>query len=143
MLEVECGAIPILSYIIFKNNYKITALDKTIVIKDFKFPIIKQKIENHFNFSQYNSVVAFRPCMATEIIIKECLTNKIPFCIYLCNCALYPQEDYQLFNAMDWSNKKWIQYLEDRIKKYNIHHMEIKIDYQTNLFDEMPIISAK
>lgn len=143
MLEVCCGAIPVLSDIIDKNNYQITALDKEIVIKNYRFKIVEKEFNELFDLNKYDTVIAFRPCMATEIIIKKCLTNQIPFCIYLCNCALFPQEPYKIFTKNNWSNEKWIQYLEYVIKKYNIHSMKIKIDYNTHLFDSAPIISAK
>lgn len=143
ILEVCCGMIPILSDIISKNNYQITAIDKKIVIKNYKFKIIEKEFNELFELHKYNMVIAFRPCMATEILIKKCLINQIPFCIYLCNCALYPQEPYKSFNKNNWTNEKWIQYLKWLIKKYNIYSMKIKIDYNTPLFDSAPIISAK
>lgn len=143
LLEVGCGAIPILSNILYEHQYKITALDKKIIIKDFHFSMIEQELDDSFDFRKYDTIIAFRPCMATEIIIRNCLKNNISFCIYLCNCALYPQEMNYSFNKNNWKNEDWVQYLKKVVKKYNQHNMIIKIDYNTTMFDNCPIILAR
>lgn len=142
-LDACCGEIPIISSILNSKKYSITAVDKNIVVKDFSFPIKELKINDSFPFENYKSVVAFRPCVATETIIRNCLKKKVPFCICLCTCSIFPQEKYTFFKEEDWTNEKWLTYLKYIIAKYNIHHMKVTIDYHTNLFDKTPIICAK
>lgn len=105
ILEVGCGAIPVLANLIYEHKFNITALDKNIVVKDFDFNLLIKKIDDSFNFKKYTTIVAFRPCMATETIIRNCLKHNISFCIYLCNCALYPQESDYPFNENNWNNQ--------------------------------------
>lgn len=143
ILEVGCGLIPILSRIVYDEGYNITALDKNIIFDDFGFHVIEKELSDSFSYSNYSSIIAFRPCMATETTIRNCLKNNIPFCIYLCSCSLYPQEPYKEFDKKDWSNKKWIAYLMHVVDKYNEHDMIVKLEYDTGLFDECPIIYGK
>lgn len=44
MLEVCCEAIPILTNLIYQDNYKITAIDKKVVVKDFDFAIFVNQL---------------------------------------------------------------------------------------------------
>ncbi len=141
ILEVGCGIIPILANIIYEHNNKITLCESNVLINDNNLNIINDKFNINTNIDNYDFIYGFRPCMATESIIKNCLTNHKEFSIYTCMCALQPNEEYNNFSKDNWDYKKWHEYLIYIANKYNDGTFNIKIDYIKEI-DECPIISA-
>ncbi len=140
ILEIGSGAIPILANIVNKyTNKKIITMEPNNIINiknDVKN--INQKFSDQTNIDNYDFIYAFRPCVPTEDIILNCLKNNKDFCIYLCNCALRPKT-LKEYNENTWSSKDWHKYLLEITSKYKEKFI-IKLDYETGLFDDCPII---
>ena len=87
--------------------------------------------------SDYDLLIGYNPCAATEAMIRNCLQNHKEFIIALCGCAFLP-ESYK-----KRSNKEWQKYLFQIIEKlgqnYNLY-IEYFKDY---LNIEYPILVMK
>jgi hypothetical protein len=140
ILEIGSGAIPILANIVNKYTNKLvnTMEPNNIINVKKEVKNINQRFSDQTDINNYDFIYAFRPCMPTEDIILSCLKNNKDFCIYLCNCALKPKKltNYQKNN---WTSKDWHKYLLEITSKYKEKFI-IKLDYETGLFDDCPII---
>lgn len=140
VLEVGAGSLPILaSYLEFKAlSYDI--MDPGTILEDvvgIKGKVIKEKFSLATNITDYDLLIGYNPCAATESMIRNCLKNHKEFIIALCGCAFLP-ESYKVR-----TNKQWQKYLLQIIEKlgqdYNLY-IEYFKDY---LNIEYPILVMK
>lgn len=140
VLEVGAGSLPILaSYLEFKAlSYDI--MDPGTILEDvvgIKGKVIKEKFSLATNITDYDLLIGYNPCAATESMIRNCLKNHKEFIIALCGCAFLP-ENYKVR-----TNKQWQKYLLQIIEKsgqdYNLY-IEYFKDY---LNIEYPILVMK
>lgn len=123
---------------------KIHCLDKNIIVKEFDdIEIIEAEFNSNIIIDKYNLFYGFRPCTLTEELIKLCLQNKKEFIIYLCNCALIPNENYDKYNKNNWTSKDWHDYIFYVANKYNLGNFAIIREKLNNSFDDCPVIIGK
>lgn len=135
VLDVCCGKIPILSLIYNGKCLNIEAVDKQIVIKDYKkIKIYEEDVISFNKFDEFDLVVAFRPCFPTETIINKCIENNINFIIYLCPCIHQGINSSFKFKTYD----EWIKYLKKNLLQLTNYKIKFIID--KNMPDECPII---
>lgn len=140
IFEVCCGQIPILSYIIHKNENTVNyAIDQNAIFDSYKGVAVK-KTEFNISDEYLNSeiIIGFRPCEATEEFIVNALKYKKDFCIYLCPCICKPINNHYKGR---WSKKRWHNYLISLIEKDN--NFNLKVIYDNSIGDDSPIIIAK
>ena len=140
IIDVACGLIPIVSYIIKLNeNCYIKAADKRIIFKNYKnIPTEEIDLTKDYNIEDYDLIIGFRPCYVTENIIIQALKNNKDFCIYMCPCILKPSDNH--FKGR-WSKKRWYKYLESLI--VNNRNYDLKIITSKYLDDNCPVFIGK
>ena len=93
ILEVSCGLIPIVSYYL-KNDFNIKnimATNEKLVFQPYKnIDCYECNFLDVKDINNYDLLIGFRPCNATEKIIDMCFENQKDFAIYLCPCDLQP-----------------------------------------------------
>ena len=110
---------------------KLSSADKA------KLEAFKEKFSLTTNITDYDLLIGYNPCGATEAMIKNCLKNHKEYIIALCGCAFLP-ESYKTR-----TNKEWQKYLFQIIEKlgqdYNLY-----IEYFKDYFQiEYPILVMK
>jgi len=140
ILEIGAGTVPILAKIIKDNcNSKITLIDPLLICELSKgLDIKKEEFNEQINILQYDILIGYNPCRATEDLIKFSILNKKDFCVATCGCCFLPKE------YVDKSSKAWHNYLIDLAREYGQNNYEIFIDYFSTEFNiDYPIISGK
>ncbi len=88
VLEVGCGETALLSEYLYQalaGNVTITALDQCDIQCNVSgINLVKQKFTGTEVLSGFNAVIAQEPCEATELIIKACTEQNVPYCVILC-----------------------------------------------------------
>ena len=141
ILEVSSGLLPIISYYL-KRDFDvkdITTVNKQFIFKPYrKINVIEKDFLTFKNLDNYNLVIGFRPCIATEKILDLCFKFKKNFVIYLCPC-----EDIKPFNKhiKCTSAEEWRNYIINKAKSNN--NFNIEVIYNHNLQDNLPIIIGK
>lgn len=140
VLEVGAGSLPILASYLESSALSYDVMDPGIILEDvvgLKGRVIKEKFSLTTNITDYDLLIGYNPCGATEAMIKNCLKNHKEFIIALCGCAFLP-ESYK-----KRTNKEWQKYLFQIIEKlgqdYNLY-----IEYFKDYFQiEYPILVMK
>lgn len=140
ILEVGSGSIPVLSHLI-ENKYNITIdiQDPVSILANHNHGnIFKEKFDENTNISNYDLIIGYNPCEASESIIKNAIKNKKDFCIALCGCCHLPK-----FYKEKNSNK-WHKYLIKTAKELSNDNYEIIITkFPKNYHLDNPIITGK
>jgi len=141
VLDAAAGKIPVLSILLSKYSLaNVTAINGKFVIKKINNVTILQKyINNKTSFKNYDLIIGFRSCKATEIIINLCFKYKKSFVIYLCPCANKPQ-NISCYKD-NWNYNDWHKYIINLVLNNNSY--DVKILYKHNLGDDCPVIIAK
>lgn len=146
IVEVGSGFYPILSsYIDKKQNIleagTITSYDPRLIISNLgNVCLIKDPISEENFLKQFDLAIAFAPCEATEILIRNANRDKIEFSIALCGCTHFP--DNMLGIAV--SRKLWENYIYDIAKRTKSDDGELMIDYFDSKYDyPYPVITKK
>lgn len=140
VLEVGAGSLPILASYLESEALSYDVIDPGIILEDvvgLKGRVIKEKFSLTTNITDYDLLIGYNPCGATEAMIKNCLKNHKEYIIALCGCAFLP-ESYKTR-----TNKEWQKYLFQIIEKlgqdYNLY-----IEYFKDYFQiEYPILVMK
>lgn len=140
VLEVGAGSLPILASYLESKALSYDIMDPGTILEDvvgIKGRVIKEKFSLATNINDYDLLIGYNPCAATESMIRNCLKNHKEFIIALCGCAFLP-ENYKVR-----TNKQWQKYLLQIIEKsgqdYNLY-IEYFKDY---LNIEYPILVMK
>ena len=140
VLEVGAGSLPILASYLESKALSYDIMDPGTILEDvvgIKCRVIKEKFSLATNITDYDLLIGYNPCAATESMIRNCLKNHKEFIIALCGCAFLP-ENYKVR-----TNKQWQKYLLQIIEKsgqdYNLY-IEYFKDY---LNIEYPILVMK
>lgn len=140
VLEVWAGSLPILASYLESKALSYDIMDPGTILEDvvgIKGRVIKEKFSLATNITDYDLLIGYNPCAATESMIRNCLKNHKEFIIALCGCAFLP-ENYKVR-----TNKQWQKYLLQIIEKsgqdYNLY-IEYFKDY---LNIEYPILVMK
>lgn len=128
ILEVGAGIIPVLTNLMENQfNIKIDCIDKKIIFKYLvKGKIFEEDFSLKTNISNYDLLIGYNPCGATENIIRNAINNQKEFCIALCGCSFIPGEK---------NPPKWHEELLKSAKElsnsnlYNIEMVEIPQKY--------------
>ena len=136
ILEVGSGTIPILASYFDKN---ITLMDKYLIehfYKDYNY--LKESFDEDTNISDYDLVIGYNPCQATESIIRNAIKNNKDFSIALCGCCFLPKE------YTERTAKKWHEYLYRIATELGKDNYDIRMDYFDKRYHiENPIICGK
>lgn len=140
ILEVSCGLIPILSYYL-KNDFhvkNITAINDKLVFQPYKnIDCHECDIFNVKDIKNYDLLIGFRPCKATERIIDLCFKSHKDFAVYLCPCDMQPYDKkIKCATAEEWRN-----YIINKVKNNCQYEIQVIIDH--TLQDNLPVIIAK
>jgi hypothetical protein len=126
-----------------ENGYRITLMDSKIDINLFKeknkngnkIEALKENIVcdeladgKGTDISKYDFVIGFKPCEATEHVIRQCLKQNKPFILSICNCVHQPI----IGNKECVDNTAWINYLNSISNKVKIVESN-NFYYATNL----------
>ena len=128
-----------MNWLIQLIHLKSSMSQKNIIFKN----IISGKIiEEYFNtktkIEEYDLIIGYNPCRATEDIIKNSIENKKDFCIALCGCCFLPD------NYKNRSPEVWHNYLYDLAKTLDYNSYEINlIHFDKNFKIEHPILIGK
>lgn len=137
ILEVGSGTIPILVTYLNKDN--VTLMDKNLIEEFYKdYNYIKETFNVDTNIDDYDLIIGYNPCQATESIIRNAIQNNKNFSIALCGCCFLPNE-YE-----ERTSQKWHEYLYNIANELAKDNYEIKIDYfDDKLNIDYPIITGK
>lgn len=138
IIEMSCGTIPVLANIASKYSKHVDAVNyKVLYNKYHKIKVFKANLNNNFDLSNYDLIIAFRPCNPTENIIDMCFKYNKNFVIYLCPCILQPK-----FHTVEFTTlQQWHNYIFEKIKSNKKY--KVQIITSPKLQDQMPIIIAK
>ncbi len=110
ILEVGCGETALLSkwlYSHLEGKVKMTAIDKcNIHCDEPEITLIQREFSDNEKLTDYDAVIAQEPCEASELIIKNCTEQKIPFCVILCGVP-----HTRLTGELDKDAYSWYAYL--------------------------------
>ena len=110
VLEVGCGETALLSEYLhnaLEANVTITAMDQCdIQCNVFGINLVKQRFTGTEVLSGFNAVIAQEPCEATELIIKACTEQNVPYCVILCGVP-----HTRLTGVLDEDVYAWYAYL--------------------------------
>lgn len=139
ILEVGAGTIPILSKYLSDEKVNVDILEPNIIFDIItKGKIIKEKFTNKTNINDYDLIIGYNPCQATESIIKNSIKHNKDFCIALCGCCFLPEK------YTNRTPEEWHKYLLDVAKKLGKGNYEIKLEYFDDRYKiEYPIIIGK
>lgn len=139
ILEVGCGFIPILSKIFSDNNISIDIIDPLVTFKTLNAgKVLNEKFSIDTNIDNYDLIIGYNPCGATENMIRKSITESKDFCIFLCGCCFLPA-DYT-----DRTPDRWHKYLYDLATELSNGKYEIKFIYFDKKYNlEYPIIIGK
>ena len=139
ILEVGSGSIPILAHSI-ENKYKkkVDIQDPITLFANYtKGNIYKDLFNESTDISNYDLIIGYNPCEATENIIINAIKNKKDFSVATCGCCHLPSK-YKEKNP-----NLWHQYLIDIAQKLGKNNYKIKISYfSKNYHLENPIITG-
>lgn len=140
VLEIGAGSLPILASYLESKALNYDIMDPGTILEDvvgIKGKVTKEKFSLDTSITDYDLLIGYNPCAATEAMIRNCLQNHKEFIIALCGCAFLP-ESYK-----KRTNKEWQKYLFQIIEKlgqdYNLY-IEYFKDY---LNIEYPILVMK
>lgn len=125
ILEVGSGSIPILSHLI-ENKYKtkVDIQDPITLFANYnKGNIFKEEFDENTDISNYDLIIGYNPCEASEAIIRNAIKSKKNFSIALCSCCHLPH------NYKEKSSEIWHNYLLDIAKRLGKDNYKIKIAY--------------
>lgn len=139
ILEVGAGTIPILAKYLSDEKVNVDILEPNIIFDTItKGKIIKEKFTNKTNINDYDLIIGYNPCQATEGIIKNSIKHNRDFCIALCGCCFLPEE------YTNRTPEEWHKYLFEIAKKLGKDNYEIKFEYFDDRYKiEYPIIIGK
>lgn len=139
ILEVGAGTIPILAKYLEIEKYNIDIIDPNIIFDNItKGKIINDYFDRKTDISNYDLIIGYNPCKATEDIIINSIESKKDFCIALCGCCFLPK------SFKERSPKIWHNYLIDLAKKLGDDNYEIEFLYFNKNFKiEYPILIGK
>ena len=139
ILEIGAGNIPILIKYLEEEKINVDIVEPNIIFDNIiKGKIIKEKFTEKTNISNYDLIIGYNPCQATESIIKNAIKHNKDFCIALCGCCFLPEK------YTNRTPEKWHKYLLDVAKKINKDNYIIKFEYfGDNYKIEYPIIVGK
>lgn len=136
ILEISSGKIPILSSILRNYTKSVTALNTSFVFQEYKnINLIQAEFNCEFSLENYDLIVGYRPCEATEDIINQCFKYKRDFAIYFCPC-LGGKFESEFENAKIWRDSLIQKVMQNT--NYEFAIVNIK-----GMFDKMPILFAK
>lgn len=121
------------------DSINVDMMDPNIIFDELvKGKVIKEKFSEKTNIGNYDLLIGYNPCQATESIIKNAIKHNKEFCIALCGCCFLPDK-YKNRTA-----KEWHKYLFDMAESLNKGIYEIKFYYFDELYKvEYPIIIGK
>jgi len=145
VLEVGCGDNFSIANILSQNDYNVILMDSKLNTELFKekfgsedkVTAIKKRFicdkaatsHKGTDLSSYNCVIGFKPCKATEHIIRQCINQNKPFILLVCNCTHKSVVDGRTFPNKD----EWLKYLQEISKEVKIIRNKEGFDYATNL----------
>ena len=89
------------------------------------------------DIGNYDLLIGFRPCNATENIIDMCFKFNKDFVIYLCPCDLQPYDEKIKCKDAD----EWRKFIINKVKNNNNYEIIIINDH--GLQDDLPLIIAR
>ena len=137
ILEVGSGCIPILAQ--YLNKYNLVLLEKN-PLKEFyqNYNLIEESFSENTDITDYDIIIGYNPCGATESIIRNAIKNNKDFCIALCGCCFLPSE------YKDRTPENWHRYLYEIAKDLGNNKYDISLDYfDKKLCIDWPIITGK
>lgn len=146
ILEIGGGPTPQLGKLLAKEASEVTVMDTNLSIKNNQFSNL-HLVQNYFlpytDISQYDLVVAYMVCGATESIIYNCTNNNKDFIIGLCPCG---REAVMEIINKDLTNQEYIEGVielaKQKTKEKNMG--TLKVDYlQDQPLYKFPIIYNK
>lgn len=139
ILECASGKIPILGSIIKEcEDCIVDCINNEFIFDFYKGTnCIKYNLKNEFDFSDYDLIVAFRPCEVTENIVDNCIKYNKSFILYFCPCELQPNNK----NIKTNSAKEWREYIVNKCETSELY--DINIIEDDKMQDRMPILIAK
>lgn len=125
ILEVGSGSIPILAHLIeTKYKQKVDIQEPITLLANYtKGTIYKEKFKENTNTSNYDLIIGYNPCEASESIIKNAIKNKKDFAVALCGCCHLPKNDKEK------KPENWHQYLLDIAKHLGKENYKITFTY--------------
>lgn len=125
ILEIGSGSIPVLArYLEEKLKTKITIQDPITVIGNHnKGNIFKELFTEDTNINDFDLIIGYNPCEATEAIIRNAIKNKKDFCIATCGCCHLPK------SYKEKNSKIWHEYLINIATSLGKENYKIKISY--------------
>ena len=92
LLDVGAGGIPLTSLLFTTDYTDVSSMDKFLLSNEFleaqNITPYNQYYTNHTDVSNFDYVVARRPCSAIPSIVKTCAKQNKPYFIELCGCHL-------------------------------------------------------
>ena len=92
LLDVGAGGIPLTSLLFTTDYADVSSMDKFLLSNEFlraqNITPYNQYYTNSTDVSNFDYVVARRPCSAIPSIVKTCAKENKPYFIELCNCHL-------------------------------------------------------
>jgi len=139
ILEIGAGNIPILIKYLEEEKINVDIVEPNIIFDNIiKGKIIKEKFTEKTNISNYDLIIGYNPCQATESIIKNAIKHNKDFCIALCGCCFLP-DIYTERTPIEWH-----KYLLDVAKKLSKDKYEVTFEYFDDKYKiEYPIIVGK
>lgn len=111
ILEMGCGAIPMLANYLAEEQLKTGNIENTITIYDPKlitqaieYPNIiahKELFTKNTELSNIDLIVGIYSCTETENLIEIACKHRINLYIVLCHCQHYPENSYYNYNWED------------------------------------------
>lgn len=139
ILEVGAGTIPILAKYLETERYTVDIIDPNIIFDNITHgKITKDHFNRKTDISNYDLIIGYNPCKATEDIIRNSIKLKKDFCIALCGCCFLPE------SFKERNPKIWHEYLINLTTELSSTDYEIKFLYFEEKFKiEYPILIGK
>lgn len=139
ILEVGSGSIPVLAhYLEEKLDSKVSIQEPITMIANYtKGDIYKEIFTKDTQVDNFDLIIGYNPCEATENIIRNAIKNKKDFSVATCGCCHLPN------NYKEKNPKLWHNYLINIAQKLGKDNYEIKVSYFPQNYNlENPIITG-
>lgn len=101
-----------MSKVISDKNINIDVMDPLVYFDNLnKGQVIKEKFTKDTNVENYDLIIGYNPCGATETVIRKSIEENKEFCIFLCGCCFLPE------NYTERTPENWHKYLYEIAKE--------------------------
>jgi len=123
ILEVGCGPRARLARSLLDRGYNVEAIDPKLEMRSRIFRRESFTID-YPHLDSFQAVIALEPCEATELVIRACTQQKVPFFVVPCGSP-HPRID----GTLDKTTAEWWAYLMNLNSKIRISPIELDKEF--------------